>query len=58
MTFTEWMQGAYETFGPDAMTVFDQYVLGEIDMDTYINNMADAVINFHIQNELRRQQND
>lgn len=49
MTFTEWIQEAYETFGPDAMAVFNQYVLGEIDMDTYLNNMADATINFHIQ---------
>lgn len=48
-TFHEWMQKSTEGFGPEAMAVFDQYVLGEIDYDTCINNMADAVINFRIQ---------
>lgn len=58
MTFEEWMQGAYETFGLDAMAVFDQYVLGEIDMDTCLNNMADAAINFHIQKLIEETIND
>ena len=49
MNFDEWMQRADEYFGPEAMAVFDQYVLGEIDYDTWVNNMAEAAINFHIQ---------
>ena len=52
MTFEEWMRGAYETFGPEAMAVFDKYVLGEIDMDTLLNDMADAAINFRVQKRI------
>ena len=55
MTFNEWMQGAYETFGPDAMAVFDQYVLGEIDYDTWISNMFADAINFHIQKLIKEE---
>ena len=53
MTFDEWMQSAYETFGPDAMAVFDKYVLGEIDLNTFLSDMADAAINFHVQKKLK-----
>ena len=58
MNFDEWMQGAYECFGPEAMAVFDKYVLGEINYDTWINNMTEAAINFHMQNQLRRNSYD
>lgn len=58
MTFTEWMQEAYKTFGPEAMAVFDQYVLGEIDCDTFLNNMSDAVIKFRIQKRIEEDTND
>ena len=36
MTPTEWIGLGYQHFGPEAMKVWDQFVIGEIDWDNNI----------------------
>ena len=46
MSFDEWMDMSERLWGPDAMQVFCQYALGQIDLETCISGMKQAYLDY------------
>ena len=46
MSFSEWMEMSEQLWGSEAMQIFSQYALGQINFDTCVNKMEQAYLNF------------
>ncbi len=46
MSFHEWMEQAEQFWGPMAMQIFSQYVLGQINLKTCIDQVEQAYFNY------------
>jgi hypothetical protein len=46
MSFHEWMEMSEKLWGPEAMLVFSKYALGQINLETCIDQAEQAYLNY------------
>lgn len=46
MSFHEWMEQAEQFWGPIAMQIFSQYALGQINLETCIDQVEQAYLDY------------